>query len=222
MYEPKRKYAEVGGPAPPKLGYSFLGWIGPVWRYTEEDLLHIVGLDAVTFLRFIRMCCVITTALSIVLGCTLIPVDLAYNLKFKTAGNLGRSTALSIITLAEMKGSFLWAHVIMSYFAVLIALYFSECADDTEVSGPLIATFFFPDSLHQLQTNGAAALDLLSLGRLSGQLCRSDADADQCPKTVAVGPGPEFAAFIHWYAVPDDGGAHRSSRWRAARRDRGA
>jgi hypothetical protein len=127
VYEPKRKYAEIDGPAPPKLQYSFFGWVKPVWNYTEEDLLDVVGLDAVTFLRFIRMCCIITTALSVVLGCTLIPVDLAYNLKYKSSDSFSsKSTALSIITLAEMNGNFLWAHVIMSYFAVLIALYFSE------------------------------------------------------------------------------------------------
>lgn len=128
VYEPKRKYADTGGPAPPKMSYSMLGWVKPVWNYTEEDLLDIVGLDAITFLRFIRMCGIITTALSILLGCTLIPVDIVYNLKYRSADFSQKSTALSIITVAEMQGNFLWAPVIMSYFAVVVALYFSESA----------------------------------------------------------------------------------------------
>lgn len=128
MYEPKRKYADAEGPAPPKTNYSIFGWIKPVWNYTEEDLLDIVGLDAVTFLRFIRMCCVITTSLSVLLGCTLIPVDIIYNLKYRSTDFSRKSTALSIITVAEMQGNFLWAPVIMSYFAVVVALYFSKFA----------------------------------------------------------------------------------------------
>jgi hypothetical protein len=127
VYEPKRKYAEIDGPAPPKLAYSIFGWIKPVWSYTEEDLLGIVGLDAVTFLRFIRMCCIITTALSVLLGATLFPVCLVYNLRSERAAQYTqKATALSVITIAEMTGDYLWAPIIMSYFAVIVALYFSK------------------------------------------------------------------------------------------------
>jgi len=125
VYEPKRKYAEIDKPAPPKLGYSLFGWVKPVWSYTEEELLAIVGLDAITFLRFIRMCSIITTVLSVILGATLIPVSLVYNLKYNKASSYStQSTALSVITVAEMYGTFLWAPIIMSYFAVIVALFF--------------------------------------------------------------------------------------------------
>lgn len=128
VYEPKRKYAAPESGAPPHLGYSFLGWLKPVLRYSEDEMLHAVGLDAVTFLRFIRLCCWITTALAVILGATLIPVDLVYNLNIKKSSNefSSKSTALSVITLAEMSGSFLYAHIIMSYIACIVALYFSE------------------------------------------------------------------------------------------------
>ncbi|PWN37890.1 DUF221-domain-containing protein [Meira miltonrushii] len=126
VYEPKRKYAEVGGPAPPPLSYSFFGWMAPTWRYSEDDLLNNAGMDAVVFLRFIRLCCWICTALAVILGATLIPVDLIYNLKVKSGSQdyTSSGTALSVITLAEMNGNFLYAHVIMSYVAVIVTLFF--------------------------------------------------------------------------------------------------
>lgn len=124
VYEPKRKYAEAGQPAPPAIGYSFLAWIKPTWRYSESDLLDTAGLDAVTFLRFLRLCCWITTSLAVVLGATLIPTDLVWNLRNASNQLKQKSSALSIITLAEMSGAFLYAHVIMSYVAVAIALFF--------------------------------------------------------------------------------------------------
>lgn len=122
VYEPKRKYADAGAPAPPQLGHFFLGWMGPVWRYTEAEMLATAGLDAVVFLRFLRLCSLITTVLAAVLCAALIPIDVVYNLRYKPQQLASKSTALSVMTLAEMHGGFLYAHIAMSYVCCAVAL----------------------------------------------------------------------------------------------------
>lgn len=85
-----------------------------------------MGLDAITFLRFIRMCCWITTILGIVLAAVLFPVDIVVNLHNNNTDTDGssKSSALSYLNLSQISGSPLWAHVIMSYVACLVSLYF--------------------------------------------------------------------------------------------------
>src|SRR5271163_1827650 len=55
VYAPKLKYASEKR-APPPIDDGFLSWLKPVWQCTDEYLLDKIGLDAVLFLRFWRMC----------------------------------------------------------------------------------------------------------------------------------------------------------------------
>lgn len=55
VYAPKVKYANEKK-APPPIDDGLLSWLKPVWQCTDEYLLDKIGLDAVLFLRFWRMC----------------------------------------------------------------------------------------------------------------------------------------------------------------------
>ena len=55
VYAPKLKYADEKH-APPRIGKGLFDWIAPLLKLREPDLVEKIGLDAVVFLRFTRMC----------------------------------------------------------------------------------------------------------------------------------------------------------------------
>jgi hypothetical protein len=54
IYQPKVKYA-ADEKRPPKIGKGLLDWIQPVWHTKEAEMMDTIGLDAVCYLRFLRM-----------------------------------------------------------------------------------------------------------------------------------------------------------------------
>ena len=36
------------------MGKGLLAWLGPVWSYTEEEVLQVAGWDAIVSLRVLR------------------------------------------------------------------------------------------------------------------------------------------------------------------------
>src|SRR5271170_2798906 len=55
VYAPKLKYSSEKRACPP-INDGVFSWLKPVWQCTDEYLLDKIGLDAVLFLRFWRMC----------------------------------------------------------------------------------------------------------------------------------------------------------------------
>ncbi|GAK67916.1 DUF221-domain-containing protein [Moesziomyces antarcticus] len=121
VYAPKYKYAE-DGKAPPKASEGFFGWIPPIVKYKEHDLLPLIGLDGVTFLRFIRMMRWMLTTLAVLMSVVLMPVDIAYNAR-NGGGNLV-TNKLNYLNMSNVHGTYMWAHVGMSYVGTIIALSF--------------------------------------------------------------------------------------------------
>ena len=124
VYAPKVKYAE-NGRQPPRVGDGFFDWLKPIIKYKEQDLLPLIGLDAVTYLRFGRMMRWMVTTMALVMCVVLIPVDLAYNLKNKNQSD-GTNYIITAITMRSVQGPSIWAHVAMSYVGTIIALGFSK------------------------------------------------------------------------------------------------
>ncbi|KAK0548806.1 hypothetical protein OC845_003425 [Tilletia horrida] len=123
VYAPKLKHAVSDDKVPPKLDDGFFSWLPPMFRYHEKELLPIIGLDAVTFLRFLRMCRYLTTALGIGMAVVLIPINIAYNAKNPSTSR-DPISFLTRISMSRVSGSYLWAHVAMSYLGTLLALAF--------------------------------------------------------------------------------------------------
>ncbi|KAI0302360.1 DUF221-domain-containing protein [Multifurca ochricompacta] len=123
VYEPKVKY-HVGDKKPPRISSGILGWISPLVYTKEPELVDKIGLDAATFLRFLRM---MRTTFSIValLTCViLIPINVSYNLKHVPSTD---RDILSILTIRDVGGNFLWAHVGMVYVitgTVIVVVWF--------------------------------------------------------------------------------------------------
>lgn len=79
VYAPRLKY--VGEKeAPPPIGNGIFSWLRPVWQLSDEDLLDKIGLDAVLFLRFWRMCRNIFICLGIG-SAVIIPFNIIVGLK---------------------------------------------------------------------------------------------------------------------------------------------
>ncbi|KAF9039425.1 DUF221-domain-containing protein [Hymenopellis radicata] len=122
IYQPKVKY-HVGDKEPPAISSSFCGWISPIVHTSEAELLDKIGLDGVTFLRFMGLLRVLFTGIAIVACGVLIPIDVIYN-----RANVPdwKRDILSMSTIRDVKGHSLYAHIAVTYmitFLVVILVY---------------------------------------------------------------------------------------------------
>ncbi|KAF8316081.1 DUF221-domain-containing protein [Clavulina sp. PMI_390] len=117
IYEPKSKYY-VGDKQPPRIKSGFFSWLSPLIHSKEPELLDKIGPDAVVFLRFLRLLRWLFTVLAFI-GCAItMPVDIVYNLRNSPKGK----TVLSMLTVQDVKGDYLFVHVAATYlctFAVM-------------------------------------------------------------------------------------------------------
>jgi hypothetical protein len=80
VYAPKVKYASEKR-SPPPIGDGLLSWLKPVWHCSDEYLLDKIGLDAVLFLRFWRMCRNIFICLGVLGTAVIIPFNIVIGLR---------------------------------------------------------------------------------------------------------------------------------------------
>ncbi|KAK3621426.1 hypothetical protein LTR56_022820 [Elasticomyces elasticus] len=110
VYAPRAKYADSKH-APPPVEKGLFGWIPPLIRTKEQDLVDKVGLDAAIFMRFCRMLRNIFVTLTVV-GCgVLIPLYLV------AANDSAKGVSFFLrLTPQYMYGSqAFWAVVVMAY-----------------------------------------------------------------------------------------------------------
>ncbi|KAF8546213.1 DUF221-domain-containing protein [Imleria badia] len=120
VYEPKVKY-HIGDKSPPRISDSVLGWLPPLYRTKESELVDKIGLDAVTFLLFTRMMRVLFGCIAL-LGCSvLMPIDAVYNVKNVPSQS---RDVLSMLTIRDVRGPYLFSHVAISYAISGLVMYF--------------------------------------------------------------------------------------------------
>ncbi|WRT70828.1 uncharacterized protein IL334_007827 [Kwoniella shivajii] len=130
VYAPKIKYQlpEPSDPSddpdyeppPPPISNGFFAWFSPVIRLKEEQMISNIGLDATTFLRFLRMLRNIFSCIS-VLGVALLVLNIIYNLKYVNSQN---RNALSLLTIQNVKGAWMWPALAATYLINAIVMYF--------------------------------------------------------------------------------------------------
>lgn len=70
-------------------------WVGPILKTTEQELVEAIGLDAVVFLRVLRMCRNIFLILAVV-GCgVLVPINLIKGQKFSATNGITKVTPVN-------------------------------------------------------------------------------------------------------------------------------
>ncbi|KAI9441650.1 DUF221-domain-containing protein [Lactarius indigo] len=111
VYEPKVKY-HVGEKKPPRMSPGIFGWVSPLLHTKEPELVDKIGLDAATYLRFLRMMRTTFSLVALVTCVVLIPVNVSYNLSHVDSS---KRDVLSMLTIRDVGGNFLWAHVGMVY-----------------------------------------------------------------------------------------------------------
>lgn len=104
------KYHE-GDKQPPRIDSGFFAWLPPVMHTKEPELLDKIGLDAVTFLRFLRMMRWLFVSIAAITCAVLIPINVSYNLSHNIKGR----TLLSMLTVQDVKGQLLFIHVAATY-----------------------------------------------------------------------------------------------------------
>ncbi|KAF4620776.1 hypothetical protein D9613_000857 [Agrocybe pediades] len=111
IYEPKVKYHE-GDKPPPRISDSLCGWLPPLLHTKEPELLEKIGLDAVAFLRFLRLLRWLFTGITALACGVLIPINVYFNL---THVKSSKRDILSMLTVRDVGGNFLIAHVVVAY-----------------------------------------------------------------------------------------------------------
>ncbi|KAF8435022.1 hypothetical protein L210DRAFT_937871 [Boletus edulis BED1] len=120
IYEPKVKY-HIGDKSPPRISDSVLGWLPPLYRTKEPELVDKIGLDAVTFLRFTRMIRIMFSCIALLCCALLMPIDAIYSIKHVSSQD---RDVLSILTIRDVQGSYLFVHVAVSYLISGLVMYF--------------------------------------------------------------------------------------------------
>jgi len=121
IYEPKVKY-HVGNKQPPRISDSLFGWIPPLIHTKEPELVDKIGLDAVAFLRFLRMFRHLFSCIAIVACGVLIPINVTYTIKNSTSKD--DYDILSMLTIRDVSGQLLFAHVAVSYIITALVMFF--------------------------------------------------------------------------------------------------
>ncbi|PBK74192.1 DUF221-domain-containing protein [Armillaria solidipes] len=119
IFQPKVKY-HVGDKPPPRISDSFFGWIPPLIRTKEPELIEKIGLDGVTFLRFLSLLRTLFSLASILTCGVLIPVNVMYNRSDKVDSR--QTDILSILTIRDVKGSSLYAPIAVSYLITALVI----------------------------------------------------------------------------------------------------
>ncbi|KAL1412499.1 hypothetical protein Q8F55_000244 [Vanrija albida] len=129
VYAPKVKYQMAPPqnpqddpdyePPPPPVSNGMFAWLSPVVNVKEHDMIANIGLDAATFLRFVRM--LRTTFIFVsVLAVALLAIDIVFNLKNVPSNE---RTILTTITIQNVKDAWVWPALGASYFINFIVMF---------------------------------------------------------------------------------------------------
>jgi len=122
IYEPKVKYHE-GDKPPPRISDSLFGWLPPLLHTKEPELLDKIGLDAVAFLRFLRLMRWLFLSVSLLTCAVLIPINVTYNLKHIPSK---ARDILTMLTIRDVSGELLYAHVAVTYVITFLVVFFVD------------------------------------------------------------------------------------------------
>ncbi|KXT13375.1 hypothetical protein AC579_9064 [Pseudocercospora musae] len=121
VYATRAKYADSKH-APPPVNKGLFGWVPPIMKTREQDLVERVGLDAAVFMRVCRMLRNIFSMMA-VLGCgIIIPVNLISSSKQEYAKGVGFFYRMMPQYMYASQG--FWAYVIVAWLFDIVICYF--------------------------------------------------------------------------------------------------
>lgn len=153
-----RKRQKDEATALPELPNSLFGWILPLWRITDQQLLASAGLDAYVFLAFFKLAIKFSFTTLLFSLLVIKPVHDAYpedddgkhNETKPVIGDLRRSTSLldsspgnhTIWDPSNFETDYLWMYLVFAYLFSAIAIYliYSETRRVIEVRQEYLGT----------------------------------------------------------------------------------
>ncbi|KAF8526059.1 DUF221-domain-containing protein [Hysterangium stoloniferum] len=120
VYQPKVKY-HVGDKQPPQISNGIFSWIPPLIHSKEPYLLEKIGLDAVVFLRFLRLLRYLFLVIAFLTCAVLLPINVKYNLD-----RIDRKDrdALTMLTIRDVRGRRLFVHIGAEYLITGLVMFF--------------------------------------------------------------------------------------------------
>ena len=97
------------------------GRVAPVFQTNEQQLMQMIGLDGVTYLRALRMCRNMLLTIAILTCAVLLPINVVYNTVIVPSDT---KTTLMVLTISKVQGNWLWAHIVMTYVLTLVVFFF--------------------------------------------------------------------------------------------------
>ncbi|CAI2170436.1 19995_t:CDS:2 [Funneliformis geosporum] len=120
VYAPKQKYSSEKKQPPKIENHGLFSWVRPVMSSTDDELIEKIGLDAVMFLRFIKMCRNMFCWLFII-GLAVIATNIFGTIQDRK-GFPATDNPLKYLSISYLrKKHWFWAHVAFTWiFSLLI------------------------------------------------------------------------------------------------------
>lgn len=115
IYSPRQLLLDVMFPLG-KLPHSFFAWIIPAFMANDDDVFYYAGIDALIYMRFLRLCVKISLVIMPYGIAVLLPLN------FFGQGKLHGLDRVAMSNVAPQSSKF-WAHVISAWFYTAIICY---------------------------------------------------------------------------------------------------
>lgn len=115
IYSPRQLLLDVMFPLG-KLPNSFFAWIIPAFMANDDDVFYYAGIDALVYMRFLRLC--------VKISLVIMPYGIAVLLPLNYFGH-GELHGLDRIAMSNIiaQSSKFWAHVVAAWFYTVIICY---------------------------------------------------------------------------------------------------
>ncbi|GBB83946.1 hypothetical protein RclHR1_01060010 [Rhizophagus clarus] len=124
VYSPKQFAPE--DKQPPKIEENKLwGWVKPVLKVTEKTLINEIGLDAVMFIRFIKLCQNVFLCLLVFGACIIVPINIFGTYRDNNYDIPSKENPLQILSISYLeRTNWFWAHSVFTWLFSLIVYWF--------------------------------------------------------------------------------------------------
>ena len=115
IYSPRQLLLDMMFPLG-KLPQSFFAWIIPAFMANDDDVFYYAGIDALIYMRFLKLC--------VKISLVILPYGIAVLLPLNYYGK-GGLHGLDKIALSNVheKSSKVWAHLVAAWFYTVIICY---------------------------------------------------------------------------------------------------
>ncbi|KAK9475860.1 hypothetical protein V1514DRAFT_299739 [Lipomyces japonicus] len=187
----------------PRLNQNVVTWIFQVWNLNVLDLVDILGLDSVVYLRFMKMCTHMFIYLSLLGLAIAIPINVTFSLRNPLASNLSTSDAFILMTPTLLSGRPMIAHVVLAYvvdFTVFFCLW-KMYRDVFKLKQEYFVSKEYKNSLH---SRSLLIFEITKRFRSNAGLATILADAKESRKVEQVVIGRSSHGLGTWVAEREE------------------